>query len=282
MMRVMVIGARGLLGTAITRAFSRGATVLTFDRSTLDLADAAGVEAAVSRASPDVIINCGAYNDVDGAEEHAETALTTNALGVSALARSAAAAKCTLIHYSSDFVFGGEVGRPYTEADRPNPRSVYGLSKLLGEWFALEGPRAYVLRVESLFGTPAPGRPARGSLAKIVSQVMAGEEVVVFEDRVVSPAFTSDVAAATHALVARNAPFGLYHCVNSGQSTWVEIAAEAARLLGRAPRLKPIPLATARLKAERPRYCALSTAKLETAGITMPAWQDALARHLKE
>jgi dTDP-4-dehydrorhamnose reductase len=102
----------------------------------------------------------------------------------------------------------------------------------------------------------------------------------VFTDRTVSPSFTADVARATRELIERAAPSGLYHCVNSGAATWADIATEAARLVGLPLRMQPVTLETAGLKARRPRYCALSNAKLAATGIPMPTWQDALARHL--
>ena len=279
-MRVVVTGALGLLGAAITREFSTAGDVIPLAHGDLDVANDAKVTSAMDDLRPDVIINCAAYNDVDGAEDRPVDALQVNAFAVLALARAAARHSAALVHYSSDFVFDGEASSPYREEDPPNPRGVYALSKLLGDWFALDGPKCWVLRVESLFGAPAPGATRVGSLGTIVNRIRASEEVPVFVDRTVSPSYTADVARATRSLVETGAAPGLYHCVNTGAATWAEVAAEAARLLGVTPRIKPITLKSAALKAPRPRYCALSNAKLEGAGVQMPTWQDALERYL--
>ena len=279
-MRVLVTGAGGLLGSAVVRAFSTGAEVVALDHAALDIASDTGVAAAVARVRPDLVINCAAFNDVDGAEDDPVSALRVNALGVLAICRASRESGATLVHYSTDFVFDGETDRPYTEADAPNPRSVYATSKLLGDWFALEHPRGYVLRVESLFGEPRSGAERRGSLATIVDRIRRGDEVPVFVDRVVSPSYTADVAHATRALIEKHAVPGLYHCVNSGSATWEEIGLEAARVLGRPFRRKALTLAEAKLKAARPRYCALSNERLQQTGIAMPHWRDALARYL--
>lgn len=282
MTRVMVTGATGLLGAAITREFSAAADVITCGHDALDVSDEAAVTATLADVRPDVVINCAAYNDVDGAEDHPVEALRVNAFGVLALVRAASGRDTALVHYSSDFVFDGDASVPYTEEDPPNPRGVYAASKLLGDWFALDRPNGWVLRVESLFGDPAPGATRRGSLGLIVSRVRAGDEVPVFVDRTVSPSYTADVAWATRALLEGRAAPGLYHCVNSGAATWAEVAAEAARLLGMPLRMKPITLESAGLRAPRPRYCALSNAKLEGAGVRMPSWQDAVERYLRQ
>jgi dTDP-4-dehydrorhamnose reductase len=279
-MRVLVTGAAGLLGAAIQREFASGYAVVALDRSALDLADEAAVARTIADTAPDIIVNCAAYNDVDGAEREPETALRVNAFGVLALARAAQKVGAALVHYSTDFVFDGETGEPYGEDVRPNPRGVYAASKLLGDWFALEAPRVYVLRVESLFGEPGVQGARRGSLGTIVERIRAGAEIPVFVDRTVSPSYTADIAMATRALLERHAPAGLYHCVNSGAATWKEIAEEAARLMGRRVRMVPITLESVQLAAPRPRFCALSNARLASAGVPMPEWQDGLRRYL--
>lgn len=275
-MKVVVTGAAGQLGTAVVESYADRAVVVPVTRQTLDLADAASVHAFIAREAPDVIINCAAYNNVDGAEEHAADALQVNALAVRALAAAARDAGAVLVHYGTDFVFDGLADRPYAEEDEPSPQSVYALSKLLGEWFAADAPRHYVLRVESLFG----GRARRSSVDRIADAIRAGEPSRVFTDRTVSPSYVEDVARATWHLLASNAPAGLYHCVNTGVTTWLELAQEIARILEVEPNLVPVKVAEVPMKARRPQYAALSNAKLARAGFEMPGWQDALRRYL--
>lgn len=279
--RVLVTGASGQLASFVVRAFA-DLDVVTHTRETLDLTDAAAVGRVMSDTAPAVIVNCAAFNDVDGAELRPIEAFAVNAFAVRSLARAAEGTGATLVHYSTDFVFDGTATEPYAETDRPSPRSTYAASKLLGEWFALEAPGAFVLRVESLFGAPRdwPGR--RGTLGSIVDGLEQGRELRVFSDRVVSPACCADVAAATRHLVDARATPGLYHCVNEGHATWEEVAREAARVLGVTPRLVPIAMDEAGLRAARPRYCALSVRKLAAAGYTMPPWQDAVRRWLSD
>jgi len=279
-MRVAVAGARGQLGAAIVHEFASRHEVVPLVREDLDITDDRAVAVAMKRLRPDVIINSAAYNDVDGAEDHPVDALNVNAFAVRALAGSAVATNAVFVHYSTDFVFDGTASTPYTEEDRPNPRSVYAMSKLLGEWFAVDAPRWYVLRVESLFGHVPGSRPARGTVAGILKKLVAGEETSVFEDRTVSPTYVVDAARATRHLVEHHAPIGLYHCVNAGCCTWLEFGRELARLAGVEPRLVPVRMADVHLRAERPLYCALSNQKLVSTGLTMPGWQDALRRCL--
>jgi dTDP-4-dehydrorhamnose reductase len=280
--RVLVTGSSGQLGTAIVRAFD-GCQIAPHTHSSLDITNIGAVHHAVSDAQPHVIVNCAAFNRVDDAESRPLDAFAINAFAVRTLAHAAEDAGAILVHYGSDFVFAGLDGPdapPYDESVPPSPRSVYAASKLVGEWLALESPRAYVLRVESLFGLPADWKGRRGSLDTIVAGLEAGREVPVFTDRIISPSYVEDVAAATRYLVDSGAPHGLYHCVNSGQSTWFQVATEAARLLGVEARLTPITTADARFIAARPRFCALSNRKLAAAGFEMPTWQDALQRWL--
>jgi dTDP-4-dehydrorhamnose reductase len=275
----MVTGASGQLGAAILSAFA-GNDVHAPEHGALDIGRADQVSTAVADIRPDVVINCAAFNDVDAAEDRPSEAFALNAFAVRSLARAAEAAGATLVHFSTDFVFDGTAHAPYTEDVPPAPRSTYAASKLVGEWFALEAPGGFVLRVESLFGTPRDWRGRRGSLESIVAGLEEGREVRVFSDRVVSPGYVHDIAAATKHLVESGAAPGLYHCVNSGHATWAEIARQAARVLGVEPRLQPVGSAGVALKAVRPQYSVLSTARLAAAGFPMPSWQDALERWL--
>jgi len=277
--RVFVTGAAGRLGAAIVSAF-QDRQVTAHTRASLDITDADAVSRAVAAARPDVIINCAAFNDVDGAESAPIAALAGNAFAPRNLARAARDSGAVLVHYGTDFVFDGRASQPYDEMATPSPQSTYAASKLLGEWFALDAPRAYVLRVESLFGA-ADGWTGRvGTLDNILAGIEAGRDVRVFTDRVVSPSYVPDIAAATRHLVLTAAPHGLYHCVNAGQATWYEVARAAAELLHVTPKLVPVSVHDVQMKARRPQFCALSNQKLAAAGFAMPSWDDALGRWL--
>lgn len=273
---VLVTGARGQLASAIVDSYTDRSHVRAYSRTELDIADFDAVMARVEAEPPQVIINCAADNNVDGAEDEPERALSANALGVRVLARAAQHVGATLVHYSTDFVFDGRTSRPYVEEDSPNPQSVYAQSKLLGEWFALHAPRAFVLRVESLFGGPN----AKSSIDRIAQAIAEGREAKVFRDRVVSPSYVMDVVAATRALLEHGEP-GLYHCVGTGYANWYEVGVEIARVMGREKdaRLQPVSVADVSLRAPRPQFAALDNRKLSRVA-PMPTWQDALRRYL--
>ncbi len=281
-MKLLVIGAAGQLGQATVQTLSSRHDVVAWTRREVDLCDGRAIVDGIVRVKPEAILNCAAYNNVDGAEDDALTALQVNAMAVRAMAEAAhgigAGRGATLVHYSTDFVFDGQGSRPYVETDRARPCSTYGASKLLGEWFAQLVPSHYVLRVESLFGGPH----TRSSIDKIIDAVGRGDEARVFSDRVVTPSYVADVVDATERLLERRAPAGLYHCVNAGVTNWPALAQEIARLLGKPEaRLVPMRMADIKLRAQRPLYCALSTAKIAAAiGQPLPSWQDAIARYI--
>jgi dTDP-4-dehydrorhamnose reductase len=281
-MRIAIVGSAGQLGAAVVHECSIAHDVVALTRQHLDVADDCAVRVAMAAIKPDTIINCTGFNDVDGAEDRPIDALNGNAFAVRALARAAADLGATFVHYSTDFVFDGTKAEPYTEEDRPNPRSVYAVSKLLGEWFADDAPRAFILRVESLFGRAPGARPAKGSVAGLLNAILAGDEARVFVDRTVSPTYIIDAARATREILTCGVAPGLYHCVNSGHCTWLEFVEELARQLKIVPRLWPVRVDEVKLRAARPRYCALSNAKLAAAGVMMPTWQDALSRYLAQ
>jgi dTDP-4-dehydrorhamnose reductase len=276
-MKIAIVGAGGQLGQAMAARFSADHTVTALTRQDLDLTRARLVHDTIRSLAPDVVINCAGYNNLDQAQNDQEAAMNANAFAVGTLARAAAELDAVLLHYSSDFVFAGTATSPYTELDRPEPQSVYAQSKLVGEWLAADAPKHYVLRVESLFGGPK----RRSSIDRIADAVRRGDVAPVFVDRVVSPSFVNDVVEASAHVLRAGPAFGVYHCVNTGHATWLEVGREIARRLGKTDTaLKPVSVNDVALTAPRPQFAALSNARLAEAGFTMPSWQDAIARYL--
>lgn len=274
---VVVLGAGGQLGQGIVARFGRVAQVHGFSRTGLDITDAPAVAAAFGRVRPDVVVNCAAFNDVDGAQERQADALEVNGVAVGILARAADEIGATFVHYGTDFVFAGRENRAWTEADAPEPQSVYAQSKLVGEWLAADCRRHYVLRVESLFG----GDGRRSTIDRVAASLRAGRAMPLFHDRTVTPSFVDDVAEATWRLVTSGAHAGVYHCTNRGVTTWAALGRAIADRLGLDPALiTPVSVADVAMKAPRPQFAALSSEKLAATGIPMPAWENALDRYL--
>ncbi|MEZ5286858.1 MAG: sugar nucleotide-binding protein [Vicinamibacterales bacterium] len=165
----------------------------------------------------------------------------------------------------------------WTEDDLPEPQSVYAQSKLTGEWLAADCSRAYVLRVESLFG--GTNRPS--TIDRILTALRSGQTMRLFHDRTVTPSYVDDVAEATWQLVDRRAPCGVYHCVNTGATTWLELGRTVAALRGLDPAgLVGVSVSEVTLRAPRPQFAGLSNERLAGAGVPMPGWKDAVARYL--
>lgn len=278
-MTVVVLGAGGQLGSAMSAlATARGYSVSGWTRREADITAPGALAEQLRAVAPAVVFNCAAYARVDEAEDEPVAALAANAWALRDLARLSRTLGFTLVHYSTDFVFEGNEPNPRVETDVTNPRGVYATSKLLGERFAAETPAHYILRVESLFG----GAVGKSSIDWIIKSLIEGREVRAFADRTVSPSYVEDVATASLALVERRADFGLYHCVNSGHTTWDAMAREVARLLHRPETLvAPVQMAGLSMRVPRPLMAALSNAKLRAAGVDMPTWQDALARFVQ-
>jgi dTDP-4-dehydrorhamnose reductase len=274
---VLITGAAGQLAGVCADHLAGRCRVVALDRRGLDITSPAAVMDTVAKLQPALVLNCAAYNDVDGAESNAPAALAGNGLAVGALAEAARAVDAVLVHYSTDFVFDPVQDQGLLREDDPvRPRGVYAQSKLLGEIFARQAPRHYILRVASLFGASN----GHSSVDKLARAIQRGDRVRAFVDRTVTASYVYDVAEATLALVEGDGPYGLYHCVNSGATTWVEIAHTLAALLGKSPEaaVEGVPFASLVAPAPRPQYPTLSNAKLAAAGVTMPPWQDALRR----
>jgi dTDP-4-dehydrorhamnose reductase len=276
----LVLGARGTLGVALSDELTKsGWAVTAVGHSECDIRDAAAVGTLFDRVSPAVVFNSAAYTDVDRAESEPDLAFAVNATGAGNLARAAARSGAALVHYSTDFVFDGELERPYDERDPPSPQGLYARSKVAGdEQVAAETPRHFILRVGCLYGHGGRNFPST-----IVRRLRSGETVRADSERIGSPTWVKEVARVSVAL-AQTEFYGLYHCTSQGETTWAQFALAAARLLGLPEdRAQGVPSAALRLKAPRPRRAVLENRNLRARGLdTLSTWQDALAAFVAE
>lgn len=276
-MKVAILGAGGQLGRTMVRHAAARYDVHAWTRCELDITRMDALRAALTAVRPDAVINCAAFARVDEAEDTPAEALAANAWALRDLARLSRELGFTLTHFSTDFVFDGVAPTPRHETDPTNPSGVYATSKLIGEWFAAETAQHYILRVESLFG----GAQGKSSVDVLLGGLRAGREVRAFADRTVSPSSVDDVSRATLELLERRAPSGLYHCVNTGATTWLALTQELARLAGvSAAGITPVNMAGLTMRVRRPLHAALANDKLRAAGVHMPTWQEALARYV--
>src|ERR1700730_15402714 len=274
-MVILLAGAGGQLGRDLQPAL-RGAQLHPFDHHQLDIADARAVNAAVDRVHPDWIINAAAFNDVDGAEQAPDQAFAVNAVGAGNLADAAARARAAMVHISTDYVFDGAKGAPYTEDDRPNPLSVYARTKYEGEQRVLaSGASACVLRTAWLYGWPR-----QNIVLAILAAAERGGPLRVVADQVGSPTATRDLAEAIAALVGQGGSRGLFHVVNLGACSRF---AFAKAIVGGRVEAQPITTAEAARVAPRPTYSALTSTRWPATGLpALSSWQAALQRFLAE
>ncbi len=279
-MRIAIIGARGQLGTALQACLKD--ELVPLGHADIEIADPARVEAVLSAARANVVINAAAYNFVDRAEDEPDAAYAVNALGPRHLARWCRQASVPLVHVSTDYVFGGASPRrvPHTEAETPLPECQYAAGKLAGEEFVrAECPRHMIVRTCGLYG-PAQST-GKGNFVKTVRRLAAVKsELTIVDDQHCTPSFAADVARAIAELIEIG-EYGLFHATNSGATTWYEFACEVVRLAGLSATVRPISSSEYPQKAKRPAYSVLDCGKLASrVGRRLPDWQDALARHM--
>ncbi|HEY1497185.1 MAG TPA: dTDP-4-dehydrorhamnose reductase [Candidatus Solibacter sp.] len=281
--RAVVFGAAGQLGIELVRELQqRRYTVISWDRAQVDITDPTAVEKALANYDAEVVFNAAAYNQVDVAEKEPQAAFVVNALAVRNLALACRQVDAQLVHFSTDYVFDGAARHPYVEEDPTHPLGAYAVSKLAGELYAQAYlDRALVVRTSGVFG-PGGLTTARGNFVELMLRLAASPNPIrVVEDHVASPTFAPLLASRTIDLVERNIS-GLFHIGGGAPVSWFQFA----RLIFEAAGLQPTLLATNereyRTPARRPRYSALSNAKLERTGIApMPPLKDALATYFE-
>jgi dTDP-4-dehydrorhamnose reductase len=270
--RILVTGAGGQLGRELIDVLAAH-ELHGRDHRALDISDRDAVFTTVEQVRPSWVINAAAYNDVDGAEGASELAFAVNAAGPGYLAEAAARTGADMVHISSDYVFDGRKGAPYTELDRPDPLSVYGRSKYEGELQVQSAhPSACVLRTAWLYG-----EYGKNFVKAILAAAERGRPLEVVADQVGSPTWTRHLAQAIGELI-RTPARGLFHVANGGSCSRFEFA--RAIVQGKVEVL-PISAADAARPASRPANSALVSARWQAAGFgPLPDWERALSEYL--
>jgi dTDP-4-dehydrorhamnose reductase len=281
-MKIAVIGADGQLGSDLVKSLEDRTACIPLYYPDFDLTKPAGVRSLLSKLDCDIVINTAAFNRVDDSEDSPEEAFRLNAFAVRNLSLICERLNMFLVHYSTDYVFGGEKERPYTEEDCPAPLSVYGMSKLAGDLFLKSSlDRFLIIRTSGLFGAAGCWGKGRNFVDIMVGLENSREPVRVVEDQIISPTHSLELAEKTLDLLNRKAS-GIVHLTNEGQCSWFEFAQRIFELRGSRPRLVPVTSVEFGAKARRPAYSVLENARAKSMGIPeMSPWEKALEDYMK-
>lgn len=281
-MNIVLFGAGGRLGTAFLRVLPHH-TFVTPSRTDVDLADVAALTAYLQKQKADVVVNCIAYNNLEGAEADPAIADLVNATYASNLAEASAKANLPIVHFSTDYEFDGEKTEGYVERDEPNPLSAYGRSKKLGsDLVAVKNPKHYVIRVSCLYGAPGSSPNAKRSFVEVIlEQAKKDPEFEVNDSGLASPTLVDDIArhVDTYVLSALSTLTpGTYHMANSGGATRYGWAKAVVELRGLPNVVQPkTPAPWSGVGPRRPVATILLSTKLPP----MRPWREALADYLK-
>jgi dTDP-4-dehydrorhamnose reductase len=275
-MKVLVAGAGGMLGRDfVIAATNAGHDVVGLERARLDVTDAESVKRQVDRERPDMVVNCAAWTDVDGAETAEEQAFSVNGSGAGNVAAAARDVGAAVLYVSTDYVFDGEKGSPYVESDQPAPLSAYARTKLAGEEAtAAANKRHFIVRSSGLYGV--------GGKNFVATMLRLGEtmsEVTVVRDQVTAPTYTWHLAFGLTRLID-GIEYGIHHMAAAGQCSWYEFAREIfeqanvdCKVLSGTTEMLGRP-------AARPAFSAMVSQREHA--ITLPSWNDGLAGYLAQ
>lgn len=276
-MKVLVLGAGGMLGKDLVPILSVKGQVWARDIDDFDITDPKRVQREVEALQPQVLVNAAAYTDVDGCESRKELAFAVNAEGARNVARACAAIGGRMIHLSTDYVFDGSSRIPYGEENLPNPRNVYGSSKLQGERYIQEMLENHlIVRTEWLYG-----RHGKNFVDTILKYAGQQKELRVVDDQRGSPTFTRDLSLALERLIGMEAR-GILHVTNSGSCTWFEFARQILREKGY-DHVQVIPISSEELSrpARRPASSVMDCQRYEKlTGRKMRPWKEAIKEYL--
>ncbi len=272
---ILILGTKGMLGGQLKKLYEDQA--VGWDREDFDFTKILDYKQQIINYKPTAIINCVAYNDVDGAENNPEICFALNTTAVSDLAGLCNELNIPLVHFSTNYVFDGIKGE-YAETDSPNPLSVYAQSKYQGELEIIKNSKKYyIIRTALLFGPKGVSDKSKKSFVEIMLELSSKRNSIkAIEDEINSLTYVVDLSALTRLLLEENKPFGIYHIVNSGQGSWFEYAVEIFKILKKNITVVPAASTEFPRKAKRPKKSVLINTKLPQ----LRPWQEALGEFL--
>lgn len=280
-MKALIVGSKGQLGRGLAATAPKGVEIVGHDIDSLDITDAASVDAVVAAERPDLILNAAAYTAVDEAESNEDAAFAVNATAVGLLADAAHKHNARLVHVSTDFVFDGSAGTPYAPNAATNPLSAYGRTKLAGETVAGDG--ALIVRTAWVYA------PTGDNFVRAMIRLMSERpEVRVVADQIGTPTYAPGLAASLWILAAKGVT-GIHHYTDAGAASWYDFAVaiqEEALAAGLLPLAVPVvPIATSDFptRAKRPSYSVLDkTSTFAALGCPTPYWRANLRTMIAE
>jgi dTDP-4-dehydrorhamnose reductase len=264
-----------MLGSDIQSAFNEDVELVNFTLKDFDITDLDAAASKIREAGPDYLIHSAAYTDVDGCENDPEKAFLINGIGTRNIVMACEDIKCPVVYISTDYVFDGAKGSPYSEWDSPNPINTYGASKLLGEHYVMAlTNRFYIVRTSWLYGRN--GNNFVETISRLLSEK---DEIAVVNDQVGSPTFTGDLAMKLKELIGRG--FGIYHITNSSCCSWYDFAVEIAKSKESTAKINPTTTDKFKRPARRPSYSVLDNAVFRLdGGQELRHWKEALKDYL--
>lgn len=271
-MKILLLGKTGLVGNAIFSVFKKDNSLITPSHAECDITKEANLTNCIKTFDPQLIINATGYTDVDAAETHKEETFQLNAKAVEFLAQISREYDIPLIHFSTDYVFDGKKKDGYVESEMPAPLGVYGASKALGEKSLITiAKKYYLIRTSWLYG---PG--SENFVDTVISRTSQDKELRIVDDQYGNPTYSLDLAwTLLHLLNGKN--YGIYHIVNTGDTSWYAFAQEIFRQLGVPQKIIPINSRKLGRLAKRPEYSILLNTKLPQ----LRHWKEALADYLQ-
>jgi len=276
-MKVLIIGAEGMLGHDLVDVLSVENEISTTTIYTLDITDIEKTVKTVQEINPDVVVHAAAFTDVNGSESKQDAAYNVNVIGTRNVAVACNRADSALVYICTDYVFDGKKGSSYYEYDQPNPLSVYGKTKYLGEVYIRDIlNKFYIVRTSWLYGLHGPN-----FVTTMLNLAKTNDTITVVNDQIGTPTYTLDLAKAIAELI-KKPRYGIYHVTNSDSCSWYEYAKLIFDLAGIQVEVKPVTTEEYPQPASRPKYSVLENYNWKMEGLgKIRSYKEALKDYMK-